>query len=124
MPRVAVLIGIILCLAVTAPTRAEDRNPPNGLYCAHIDVVLKDIVGTRKIGYFADAIGADGLVHMWFVRSQGRDWVQISIREDLTACIIAEGIAWGFALEPSPAGKTPQMDYIEQHNLLPKPAEK
>lgn len=123
MPRIAMLIGILLCFSVAPAARAEDKNPPSGLYCAHIDVVLKDIVGKRKIGYFADAIGTDGLVHMWFVRSQGRDWVQISIREDLTACIIAEGIEWGFALEPAQV-KTPQMDYIEQHNLFPKPAEK
>ena len=123
MPRMATIIGIFLCLACTTPASAENAPKPNGSYCAHIDTVLKDIIGTRKIGYFADAIGADGLVHMWFVRSKGREWVQISIREDLTACIIAEGIDWGFALEPAQS-QTPQMEYIEQHPLLPKPAEK
>ncbi len=69
-------------------------------YCAKIDAVLGDIIGKRRIGYFADAIGADGNVHMWFVSSQRRDWVQIVVYEDLQACITAEGMSFGFALEP------------------------
>lgn len=97
-----------------AAPKAEQPNPHlahllTQPYCAPIEKVLGDIIGKRRIGYFADAIGADGNVHMWFVSSKRRDWVQIVVYEDLRACITAEGMSFGFALEPmaepSPAAK-------------------
>jgi len=90
----------------TSPALTHLLTPP---YCAPIEQVLGDIIGTRHIGYFADAIGTDGNVHMWFVSSGRRDWVQIVVYEDLQACIMAEGVSFGLALEPmaepSPAAK-------------------
>jgi len=95
-------------------TETEKQNPHlahllTQPYCAPVSTVLGDIIGKRHIGYFADAVGSDGNVHMWFVSSQRRDWVQIVVYADLQACITAEGMSFGFALEPmgepSPAAK-------------------
>ena len=105
------MLALGLCLQGTPVTAAETAAPADPQtprlahlltdpYCAPIETVLGDIIGKRRIGYFADAIGADGNVHMWFVSSQRRDWVQIVVYEDLQACITAEGMSFGFALEP------------------------
>lgn len=108
-------LALCLCLHGSRVTAAETHAPAEQQspqlahlltqpYCAVLDKVLGDIIGKRRLGYFADAIGADGNVHMWFVSSKRRDWVQIVVYEDLQACITAEGMSFGFALEPM---KTP-----------------
>lgn len=68
--------------------------------CQPLENVLKDIVSQRRLGYFADAIDQNGIVHMWFMSRERRAWVSLTVDHDLTACITAEGSEWHFALEP------------------------
>ena len=65
------MLSLGLCLQGTPVTAAETAAPADPQtprlahlltepYCAPIETVLGDIIGKRRIGYFADAIGADG----------------------------------------------------------------
>lgn len=68
--------------------------------CQQLDDLLKIIVSQRRLGYLADAVDNTGIVHMWFVNRERREWVSLTVDHDLTACITAQGSAWNFALEP------------------------
>lgn len=73
---------------------------PGAVPCQNLESLLKIIVGQRRLGYLADAVDNGGTIHMWFVSNSRREWVSITVEHDLTACIVAEGNAWNYALEP------------------------
>jgi len=79
--------------AVTAP-------PATLIPCQKLDDLLKIIVSQRRLGYLADAIDDTGIVHMWFMSRERREWVSLTVDHDLNACITAQGSSWHFALEP------------------------
>ncbi|MFN7114437.1 MAG: hypothetical protein ACK4PK_08770 [Alphaproteobacteria bacterium] len=68
--------------------------------CQKLDDLLKIIVSQRRLGYLADAVDNTGIVHMWFMSRERREWVSLTVNHDLTACITAQGSSWNFALEP------------------------
>jgi len=68
--------------------------------CQNLEDLLKVIVGQRRLGYLADAIDDTGIVHMWFMSRERREWVSLTVDHDLNACITAQGSSWHFALEP------------------------
>lgn len=92
--------------AQDAPGQAAPESPgivpPGYVPCQRLDSLLKIIIGQRNLGYFADAIDNTGTVHMWFMSRERREWTAITVDRDLTACIIAQGTDWHFALEPAP----------------------
>lgn len=89
---------------IEAPTHANDPTlPPGFVPCQRLESLLKIIVGQRRLGYLADAVDNTGIVHMWFMSRERRNWVTITVDHDLTACIISEGGDFRFALEPAQA---------------------
>lgn len=87
-----------------AAKAAKDSKVPaaaqGAVPCQNLESLLKIIVGQRRLGYLADAVDNSGTVHMWFVSNSRREWASITVEPDLTACIVAEGNAWNYALEP------------------------
>ncbi len=89
---------------IQSPTSPNDPAlPPGFIPCQRLEKLLKIIVGQRRLGYFADAVDNTGIVHMWFMSRERREWVTLTVDHDLTACIISEGSEWRFALEPAKA---------------------
>ncbi len=87
---------------IESPTHVNDPTlPPGFVPCQRLESLLKIIVGQRRLGYLADAVDNTGIVHMWFMSRERRNWVAITVDHDLTACIISEGSDWRFALEPA-----------------------
>lgn len=68
--------------------------------CQQLEDLLKIIVSQRRLGYLADAVDNTGMVHMWFMSRERREWVSLTVDHDLNACITAQGNSWNFALEP------------------------
>lgn len=90
--------------AAEAARKKQAAAPANAVPCQSLEDLLKIIVGQRRLGYLADAVDNGGTVHMWFVSNVRREWVSITVAQDLTACITAEGSAWNYALEPMKSG--------------------
>lgn len=67
--------------------------------CQNLEDLLKVIVAQRRLGYLADAVDETGIVHMWFMSRERREWVSLTVDHDLTACVTAQGNSWHFALE-------------------------
>lgn len=98
--------------AAEAAEKAEQektaaQNPPpqkntaiGDMPCLPLEDLLTVLVSERRLGYLADAIDHTGTVHMWFMSRERREWASLTVADDLTACITAQGASWNFALEP------------------------
>ena len=87
--------------------KAAAQNPPpqkntaiGDMPCLPLEDLLTVLVSERRLGYLADAIDHTGTVHMWFMSRERREWASLTVADDLTACITAQGASWNFALEP------------------------
>jgi hypothetical protein len=86
--------------ALAAAAAAAAATPATQIPCQKLDDLLKIVVAQRRLGYLADAVDNTGMVHMWFMSRERREWVSLTVDHDLTACITAQGSSWNFALEP------------------------
>lgn len=75
-------------------TGASDGAP-----CQKLDRQLKFLIAERSLAYMAQAIDSKGLVHMWFMSRDRREWASVTVDSQLTACITAQGTDFRFALE-------------------------
>lgn len=99
----ALVLAFALSACAAQPEKpvAEDKYGHVG-ECAAIGVMAKRLIGDYGLAYLADAIDNTATVRMWYVRRKDDDrygdWAEITVSNNLEACIVRKGTDWHFAI--------------------------
>jgi hypothetical protein len=93
----ALLLAALMVVLACAPAAAQSGIDEQD--CLSVKAMTKRLIAEEGLAYLADAIDADGLVHMWFVSGHTHEWAEIVVANgSLEACVIRRGIEWHFAM--------------------------